>query len=123
MLLLAQTAKSATGRSKKPLGSSIHADVALAAILARPSSVSMAATFVAVANILSQDIGKNASSVPSAVTQLRMELQEVTNPPAQYAEVSMSSRISTAKTFVLNAQKANMLKQEKFAPVVAEEGT
>ena len=116
-------AKSATGLSKKLLGSNTHADVAQGAFSVRLLSVSMAVIYVTAANTQRQEIGRNASSAPSAVTLLGTELQELTTPLVLYAEVSTSSRILMAKTFVLNVHWASTLMQEKFAPGVAKGGT
>jgi hypothetical protein len=89
-LLLVRTAKSAIGPSKKPLGSNIHADVVRGVTLAHLLLVSMAVIYVTAANTQRQEIGRNASSAPPAVTRSGMELQEVTTPLALYAEVSTS---------------------------------
>ena len=58
-LPLARTAKLATGLNKLPPGRNTPAHGVLEAILARLSSASTAATFVTVASILSQEMGKN----------------------------------------------------------------
>ena len=84
---------------------------------------STAVIYVTAANTQRQEIGRNASSVPPAVTRLGMELPEVTTPLALYAEVSTSSRILMAKTFVFDVHRASTLMQGKFAPGAAGVGT
>ena len=116
----ARTAKWATGLNKQQRGPNTPASGVLEAILARPSSASTAATSVTVASILSQETGRNALSVPSAVILLDTVLLGTMHQYAPYVGANTNLQVLAVRVLAYDVQMVNTLTQEIFVPGAAK---